>query len=119
MATSLHRSESRFEPRAESLATARRRGLYERWLKTPLDLIAGLLLTVILLPISLILAAYVLIRIGRPILYREDRVGKNGRIFRMNRFRTTSRAAFCRAAAGYASGASMSFRKPGTSSWVR
>ena len=78
----------KYEPRADALASTRRRGPYERFLKPLLDYIAGLALTLLTLPVVLILSLYVLARIGRPILYREDRVGKNGKVFKMNRLRT-------------------------------
>jgi len=77
-----------FEPRAEALRIPRRRGPYERFFKPSLDRLAGLLLSVVTAPLVAMLAFYVWIRIGRPILYREERVGHNGRLFKMNRFRT-------------------------------
>jgi lipopolysaccharide/colanic/teichoic acid biosynthesis glycosyltransferase len=78
----------KYEPRADALASTRKRRPYERFLKPLLDRITGLVLTVLTLPVVLILSLYVLARIGRPILYREDRVGQNGKVFKMNRLRT-------------------------------
>jgi lipopolysaccharide/colanic/teichoic acid biosynthesis glycosyltransferase len=77
-----------FEPRADALQLRRKRGIYERFIKSSLDRFVGLLLAVLTLPVVLVLAGYVWIRIGRPILYREDRVGRQGQIFKMIRFRT-------------------------------
>jgi len=82
-----------YEPRATALAAPRLHGPYERFFKGPLDRLIGLVLGVLLLPVVLLLGVYVLARLGRPILYREDRVGRNGRIFKMNRFRTMRVAA--------------------------
>lgn len=81
-------SASKHEPRAEALQTVRKRGVYERFVKGPVDRVAGLVFTILTLPASLLVALFVLIRIGRPILYREERVGRNGKVFKMNRFRT-------------------------------
>jgi exopolysaccharide biosynthesis polyprenyl glycosylphosphotransferase len=51
-----------------------------------------LLLTVLLAPLWLlacgVIALWVLVRAGRPVLYRQERVGRDGRIFRVVKFRT-------------------------------
>jgi len=51
-----------------------------------------LVLVVALAPLWLLacglLALYVLIRAGRPVFYRQERVGRDGRIFRVVKFRT-------------------------------
>lgn len=80
------------ERRAQVLGLARTRGPYERFFKAVIDRIGALLVTLVALPLTIIIAFFVLVRIGRPILYREERVGKNGRVFKMNRFRTMALA---------------------------
>lgn len=77
-----------FEPRADALSAPRTVSAYERWGKPIFDRATGLALSLLTLPAILLLALYVLIRLGRPVLYREERVGRNGKVFRMNRFRT-------------------------------
>ncbi|MBC8060002.1 MAG: sugar transferase [Clostridiaceae bacterium] len=43
---------------------------------------------IILLPFSLIIAFLVYVKLGRPILFKQERVGKNDKIFKMFKFRT-------------------------------
>ncbi len=57
-------------------------------IKYGLDRIAALLLTLIATPILLISAAAVAISLGRPVLYRQVRVGRDGRPFEMLKFRS-------------------------------
>jgi len=56
--------------------------------KRTADIVLALALLLILVPSLVVLAAVVLIADGRPILFRQDRVGKHGRIFSMLKFRT-------------------------------
>jgi exopolysaccharide biosynthesis polyprenyl glycosylphosphotransferase len=62
-------------------------------LKRVFDLLVLLLLAPIWLPVTGALALYVLVRAGRPVLYRQDRVGRDGAVFRCVKFRTMVRDA--------------------------
>jgi exopolysaccharide biosynthesis polyprenyl glycosylphosphotransferase len=57
-------------------------------LKYALDRVAALILIVLLAPILLTIAAAVLLSLGRPVFYRQTRVGLDGRPFQMLKFRT-------------------------------
>lgn len=63
-------------------------GPYERFIKRPQDFLCALLATIILSPILLIVAILVRIKLGSPILFTQDRPGKNGEIFKLYKFRT-------------------------------
>ena len=52
-------------------------------------LVAGVCLIAIM-PVALLVAAAILIGMGRPVLFRQSRPGLNGRIFTLNKFRTMS-----------------------------
>jgi lipopolysaccharide/colanic/teichoic acid biosynthesis glycosyltransferase len=54
--------------------------------------LAGLLL-LLTLPLTITLAAVLLLTSGRPLFYRGDRVGRGGRVFRMLKLRTLRRNA--------------------------
>jgi lipopolysaccharide/colanic/teichoic acid biosynthesis glycosyltransferase len=56
-------------------------------------LLVLLLLAPIWLPVTGALALYVLVRAGRPVLYRQERVGRDGAVFRCVKFRTMVRDA--------------------------
>ena len=56
--------------------------------KYALDRLAALALLALLSPLLLVLAVAVALSLGRPILYRQDRVSLDGRRFNMLKFRT-------------------------------
>jgi lipopolysaccharide/colanic/teichoic acid biosynthesis glycosyltransferase len=58
-----------------------------------LDVLLSSLLLLVSLPISLVIAAAVLVTSGTPILYRGERVGRGARVFTMYKFRTLRRGA--------------------------
>jgi exopolysaccharide biosynthesis polyprenyl glycosylphosphotransferase len=57
-------------------------------IKVLLDRVATLLALPLLLPLAAVVALAVLIDSGRPVLFFQERVGRNGRLFRMIKFRT-------------------------------
>lgn len=63
-------------------------GLYERFIKRPQDFLCALLATIVLSPVLLIIAVLVRIKLGSPILFTQDRPGKDGKIFKLYKFRT-------------------------------
>ncbi len=63
-------------------------GPYERFIKRPQDFLCALVATIILSPVMLVTAALVAVKLGRPVLFKQERPGKNGRIFRIYKFRT-------------------------------
>ena len=62
--------------------------LYVRIVKRGLDLILSLILLVLISPILLILALLVRIKLGSPVIFRQQRPGKDGRIFSLLKFRS-------------------------------
>ena len=63
-------------------------GPYERWIKRPQDFICALLALIVLSPVLLIVAILVRVKLGSPILFTQDRPGRNGRVFKLYKFRT-------------------------------
>ena len=72
----------------------RKKGLYERFFKRPQDFILSLLAIIILSPILLVTAVLGRIKLGSPVLFKQERPGridpKTGKekIFRLYKFRT-------------------------------
>ena len=63
-------------------------GAYERFVKRPQDFICALLALIVLSPVLLIVAIMVRIELGSPVLFTQDRPGKDGKIFKLYKFRT-------------------------------
>lgn len=63
-------------------------GVYERWIKRPLDFILALLALVILSPILVVTALLVKWKLGAPVLFTQDRPGKDGKVFKLYKFRS-------------------------------
>lgn len=57
-------------------------------LKRVIDLVGATTLLLISLPIQAVVAVLIRIRLGSPILFRQERPGKGGKIFTMAKFRT-------------------------------
>jgi exopolysaccharide biosynthesis polyprenyl glycosylphosphotransferase len=56
--------------------------------KYAFDRVAALVLLVLMSPLLLVIAGAIQVSMGRPILYRQRRVGCDGRVFAMYKFRT-------------------------------
>lgn len=63
-------------------------GPYERFIKRPQDFLCALLATIVLSPVLLITALLVRIKLGSPVLFTQDWPGKDGKIFKLYKFRT-------------------------------
>jgi lipopolysaccharide/colanic/teichoic acid biosynthesis glycosyltransferase len=61
--------------------------------KPTVDRMITAALMIVALPLMIVVAVAVLICDGRPVFFRQVRVGKNGRLFRILKFRTMSRNA--------------------------
>lgn len=64
------------------------KGPYEAFIKRTLDIVISLLVLVLFCWLYLILAIIVRINLGSPVLFTQDRPGKNGKIFKMYKFRS-------------------------------
>lgn len=63
-------------------------GPYEKFIKRPQDFLCALLATIVLSPILMATAILVRVKLGSPVLFTQDRPGKDGRIFKLYKFRT-------------------------------
>ncbi|HEY5982405.1 MAG TPA: sugar transferase, partial [Anaerolineales bacterium] len=61
---------------------------YERMVKRAFDLVVGAMALVLASPLLLIAAVLVVLQDGTPVLFRQSRVGENGRLFKILKFRT-------------------------------
>ncbi len=63
-------------------------GPYERYFKRPLDCILSCIAIVLLGPILLVIALLVRVNLGKPVLFTQERPGKEEKIFKLYKFRT-------------------------------
>ena len=68
------------------------KGPYEAIIKRPLDFILSLLALIVLSPIFGITALLVRIKLGSPVIFKQDRPGRNEKIFKLYKFRSMSNA---------------------------
>ena len=67
-------------------------GIYEKYIKRPQDFLCALLAIIVLSPVMIITAILVRIKLGSPVFFTQDRPGKDGRIFKLYKFRTMTDA---------------------------
>ena len=63
-------------------------GVYERFIKRPLDCFLSTGALIVFSPILAVTALLVKMKLGSPILFKQERPGRNERIFRLYKFRT-------------------------------
>ncbi|ATE62437.1 TIGR03013 family XrtA/PEP-CTERM system glycosyltransferase [Thauera sinica] len=72
-------------------------GFRQGWARTVVkrcfDLGAAVLLLTVALPVMLLTALFILIEDGAPVFYRQERVGRGGRVFKVIKFRSMRRDA--------------------------
>ena len=63
-------------------------GIYERLVKRGLDAFLATGALIVLSPVLLVTAAIVRIKLGTPVLFTQNRPGRDGKIVIVNKFRT-------------------------------
>ena len=63
-------------------------GLYEKYIKRPIDCFLATTAIIVLSPILLITAILVRVKLGSPVLFTQDRPGRNGKVFQLYKFRS-------------------------------
>lgn len=65
-----------------------RKRFYEKYIKRLQDFCCALLALIVLSPVMLVLVVLVRAKLGSPVLFTQDRPGKDGKIFKLYKFRT-------------------------------
>lgn len=65
-----------------------KKGVYEKYIKRPQDFICGTCGFIVLSPVMLITAILVRTKLGSPIIFKQERPGLNGKVFKLYKFRT-------------------------------
>ena len=67
-------------------------GIYRRYIKRPMDFILSLCAIILLAPVLVITTLLVRVKLGSPVIFKQQRPGQNGKIFTMYKFRTMTDA---------------------------
>lgn len=63
-------------------------GIYEKYLKRPVDILCGVAAVTVFSPLYLIIALLVRVKLGSPIIFSQERPGKDEKIFKLYKFRS-------------------------------
>ena len=66
----------------------RKKGFYEKYIKVPQDVLIASVALILLSPLLLIVAIIVRIKLGSPVIFKQERAGKNGIPYLMYKFRS-------------------------------
>ena len=64
--------------------------MYRKYIKRLLDIIISLTALILLFPVILIVAILVRIKLGSPVIFRQERPGRDEKIFKLYKFRSMS-----------------------------
>ena len=67
-------------------------GPYERFIKRPIDIFCALAAIIVFCWLYLFVAILVRVKLGSPVLFTQDRPGKDEKIFKLYKFRTMTDA---------------------------
>ena len=70
--------------------TAKKKGFYEKYIKVPQDVFLAMLALIVLSPVLLVVAILVRTKLGAPVIFKQERAGKDGKPFYMYKFRSMS-----------------------------
>lgn len=65
-----------------------KRGIYEKYIKRILDCVLAVLAFILLSPLMLAVWCLVRVKLGAPVIFKQERPGLNGKIFKLYKFRT-------------------------------
>lgn len=65
-----------------------KQGFYEKYIKRPQDFCCALAAVVVLSPVMAVAALLVRLRLGSPVVFKQERPGLNGKVFTLYKFRT-------------------------------
>lgn len=76
----------------EKQTVPHKKGFYEQFIKRPQDFLCSLLAIIVLSPVMLITAILVRTKLGSPVIFKQERPGLNGKIFKLYKFRSMTDA---------------------------
>jgi undecaprenyl phosphate N,N'-diacetylbacillosamine 1-phosphate transferase len=80
--------QERIEEKKNTIPCPHQQGLYEKYLKRPLDCTLATGASLCLSPVLAVTAVLVKEKLGSPVLFTQERPGRNGKIFKLYKFRS-------------------------------
>lgn len=74
------------------MAKKRKKGFYEKYIKVPQDVFLASIALIVMSPLLLVVAVLVRIKLGSPVIFKQERAGKYGKPYYMYKFRSMSDA---------------------------
>lgn len=65
-----------------------KQGIYEKYIKRPQDVVLSAAAFIVLSPVMAVTAVLVKNKLGSPVIFAQERPGRDGKIFRLYKFRT-------------------------------
>lgn len=72
------------------MAIKQNKGFYEKYIKAPQDAFLALIALIVLSPVLLLVALLIRVKLGAPVIFKQERAGKNGKPFYIYKFRSMS-----------------------------
>lgn len=72
------------------MAKRQQKGFYEKYIKVPQDVFLAVIALIVLSPVLLILAVLVRTKLGSPVIFKQERAGKDGKPYYFYKFRSMS-----------------------------
>ena len=70
------------------MAKKQKKGFYEKYIKVPQDVLLASVALIVLSPVLLIVAILIRVKLGSPVIFKQERAGKNGKPYYMYKFRS-------------------------------
>ena len=72
------------------MAKKQQKGFYEKYIKVPQDVFIAVIALIVLSPVLLTVAVLIRIKLGSPVIFKQERAGKDGKPYYMYKFRSMS-----------------------------
>lgn len=83
-----HRKKNGKDKQSKKRSITDKQGIYEKYLKRPQDFCCALAAIIVLLPVIAVTALLVRLKLGSPVIFKQERPGRAEKIFTLYKFRT-------------------------------
>lgn len=80
--------EKRDKEKSDAILAGHKQGIYEKYIKRCLDIFCALAALLVFWWLYVIIAILVRVKLGSPVIFKQERPGKDEKIFKMYKFRT-------------------------------